>query len=377
MRLPELESADISYRFLGATALNHFFRLPQSPVLYAAADTDLTQLATLYDDPTFPGHPAWDLVVKSGGRDVFIKEEDGFAAHRRDPLSEFSWDPLRRAFHDPMGLYPLLKEARTRLKVKSFSDNVPVGLDEFPHLGEMIGSLDAPVAAVVAARFPIRPMPSSVRPWSPDPTLPPVFHRNVLTEIISGPWPARGLEILRRTGYLADILPDLDALNRVEHSKEGHPEGNAWKHTLETYSYRKTRDLTVGLALLFHDIGKAISRPNGARRFDGHADIGANRAVQILRGLTFTEEMISAVRWLIRYHMIPGALLRLPDHRRDPIMASPLFPLLLEVYRCDLSSTFRGPENYYAACTIYRRFLKTRRRRELYPSRKLVATYLE
>jgi poly(A) polymerase len=39
-------------------------------------------------------------------------------------------------------------------------------------------------------------------------------------------------------------------------------------------------------------------------------------------------------------------------------MRSRLFPILLELYRCDLSSTFRGPDGYYRACRIYRSFLK-------------------
>jgi len=42
-------------------------------------------------------------------------------------------------------------------------------------------------------------------------------------------------------------------------------------------------------------------------------------------------------------------------------MESDLFPGLLEVYRCDLSSTFRGPDGYYEACKVYRAFLKHRK----------------
>jgi poly(A) polymerase len=39
-------------------------------------------------------------------------------------------------------------------------------------------------------------------------------------------------------------------------------------------------------------------------------------------------------------------------------MSSPHFPLLLEVFRCDLLSTFRGPEAYYEACKVYKTYLK-------------------
>jgi poly(A) polymerase len=39
-------------------------------------------------------------------------------------------------------------------------------------------------------------------------------------------------------------------------------------------------------------------------------------------------------------------------------MAHPLFPVLLELYRCDLESSYRGPSAYYKACRIYRSYLK-------------------
>lgn len=376
MRLPELESAKISYRFMGTSALDRFFGLPAGPVLYAVADTGMVELAAIYETPSFPGHPEWDLAVRSGGRDVFLKESDTEEGDT-DPLSSFSWDPVRRAFSDRNGLYPLLKDARGRLKDTSFSDNEPVRVQEYPEIHEILGTLDAPTAAVISARLPLALPARSIRRWSPDSSLPAVYHRNLLVEIISGPWPARGLRILQKTGYFAQIIPELHELAGVEHSKEGHPEGDAWQHTLETFTHRKSRDLSVGLALLFHDNGKSVALPNGNKRFDGHADIGARRAVKVLQRLEFPREMISSVEWLIRYHMIPGALPRLPDHRRDPIMESPLFPLLLEVYRCDLSSTFRGPENYYKACTIYRRFLKYQRRRDQFPSKELVNMYLQ
>jgi poly(A) polymerase len=39
-------------------------------------------------------------------------------------------------------------------------------------------------------------------------------------------------------------------------------------------------------------------------------------------------------------------------------MADERFPILLELYRCDLESTYRGPDGYYRACKIYRDYLK-------------------
>ena len=43
-----------------------------------------------------------------------------------------------------------------------------------------------------------------------------------------------------------------------------------------------------------------------------------------------------------------------------PVLSSPLFPQLLEVYRADCSSSYMDEETYYEACRFYRRWLKSR-----------------
>jgi hypothetical protein len=119
MRLAELDTAGIAYRFLGPTALDHFCGLPKSPVLYLEAAAGTVELATACEEPTFPGLIGWDILVSAGGHDALIRSEDSadaLPAHLTDPFSMFSWDPSRRAFADPTGLHPLLKEARRRIR---------------------------------------------------------------------------------------------------------------------------------------------------------------------------------------------------------------------------------------------------------------------
>ena len=62
--------------------------------------------------------------------------------------------------------------------------------------------------------------------------------------------------------------------------------------------------------------------------------------------------------FLVENHMLPAALKSLPTFRTERAMRSEWFPMLLEVYRCDLMSSFNGPEGYYEACKVYRRFIK-------------------
>ena len=81
-------------------------------------------------------------------------------------------------------------------------------------------------------------------------------------------------------------------------------------------------------------------------------------AARLLRRLGFGEGLVDDVHWLVSKHMFPGALHLLPTFRIERLMDDDRFPTLLELYRCDLESTYRGPDGYYRACRIYRSFLK-------------------
>ena len=56
--------------------------------------------------------------------------------------------------------------------------------------------------------------------------------------------------------------------------------------------------------------------------------------------------------------MLPAALKRLPLTKTAEIMASPLFPSLMELYRCDEASSFKGLDTYYENSAAYQTYLK-------------------
>lgn len=369
----ELERSAIPYRLVGISALERFFGLPHGPVVTVETDRGVVDLARTFDQVHYPGLPNWDALIPVHDREVLVRC-DGTTPQDTPALLRFSYDPERRAFADPEGLYPDLKEARTRLNPAAMRRKRTIrGTYEPDPLP--IAPMPATAAATIAARLPL--LPSPVERWHSDPALSPEFHRLLLTQIVTGRFAARGLQLLCDSGYLAEVIPELQAMNETEHSKEHHPEGNVWAHTMQTFGYRKHSDTNLALALLFHDSGKPKARPSGAHRFSEHADLGAATARTVLGRLGFDRALIDEVAWLIRFHMMPAALERLPDHRRNPVMSSPLFPTLLELYRCDLSSTFRGPEPYYQACRVYRRYLKRNRsdRSRLSPRQmELIAT---
>jgi poly(A) polymerase len=169
------------------------------------------------------------------------------------------------------------------------------------------------------------------------------------------------MKLLKAAGFVDAFWPELAALDDVDHSKEYHPEGNVWKHTLETFRYRKTCDFRLSLGLLLHDIGKPLSESSGPRRFDGHAEQGARLARKFLERLGFDSPLIQDIFYLVKNHMLPAALPRLPLTRTQEILESPLFPTLLELYRCDESSSFKGLDGYYESSAAYQSYLRHRR----------------
>jgi poly(A) polymerase len=194
----------------------------------------------------------------------------------------------------------------------------------------------------------------------------PEAQKALLVSLLSSARPDRGLEFLKRCGLVGELWPELALLDEVDHSKEFHPEGNVWKHTLETFRYRKplaggVYDLRLSLGLLLHDAGKPISESSGSRRFDGHAELGAAAAGRFLKRLGFEPQLIEDVFYLVKNHMLPAALPRLPLVRTGEIMASPLFPTLMELYRCDEASSFKGLDGYYESSAAYQAYLRYRR----------------
>ena len=185
--------------------------------------------------------------------------------------------------------------------------------------------------------------------------------RFLLTGVLTGKWTGRGLGLLKRSGFIDAHWPLLARMGGVDHAKEQHPEGNVWNHTVETFAYRKLRELPLSLGLLLHDCGKPFTGPKNGNAFDRHAQAGADKAREFLSRLGYDDEVVRKVAYFVRNHMLAAYVPRIPFHRIEDVLASPLFPELLELYRCDVSSTFRGPDGYYEACAAYRQFLKNRR----------------
>jgi poly(A) polymerase len=357
----KLMNLQIPFYYSSFSSLDLYYRISSSKFYFITIETSLIELAKLADNLIFPGLDFCDAVIIEEDIHIYIKckEEDKFP-NQPHPLLNLFYSAGEEKFFDPKGIYSFLKNIE-----------FPAGVEK----NNTVQSLWENAVLISRYRFPVPE--KQVLNFDKNPLENKIL-RAILFLILTGPFPWKGLDYLLSTGFLPSYIPELSELVETNHSKENHPEGDAWLHTLETFRYRKNTDHLLSFALLLHDLGKPNSVRHKGKFFNGHADIGAEKAVKLLKRLEFPENFIRESAFLIRYHMLPGALKSIPLYRVEKIMASPLFPLLLELFRCDISSTFRGPEPYYEACKVYREFLKNRNNPfRTAEGKKLIRLYVE
>jgi poly(A) polymerase len=411
-----LLDAGFSLSFTGFSAIDNYMGLNPLPFVFLETGAGLPELARFLGGIRFPGPRLAHAALEEAGTDAagppggssppdavpggkgpsggpgrtwYFRcldgdENPGRAAGGRDAgedpaeaysVLSFSQDCKTRRFRDPLGVYPLVREF-LRAPDRPPERTGPWWSLLNPGAGRYRAAMEA---ALILARYtdgseaPVKDAAALIAELpgeGPDPL--PEAQRTLLTGILVSPFPGGALELLKTTGFIRKFWPELGLLEGVDHSKEFHPEGNVWNHTLETFRYRKPLgrgsgeknggyDLRLSLGLLLHDTGKPLAESSGSRRFDGHAELGARQARRFLDRLGFAAPLVEDIRYLVKNHMLPAALPRLPLPRTEGIMASPLFPTLMELYRCDESSSYRGPEGYYESSSTYQAYLKYRR----------------
>ncbi|MDR1429206.1 MAG: HD domain-containing protein [Spirochaetaceae bacterium] len=381
-------AADSGYilRLAGFSALDSYLGLKPLPCLCIETDADPGALARLFETLRYPGASLADAAHELPSRELPSKERRTLyfrCVEKNSPssLGGFYQDWEGGHFHDPQGIYPLLRTLKgpdtpqapenlfrhlffkrpvggpaggdTRTDFWETSFSMALFFARYcPETGPDIQTLMEEAVTILESRREFSSLPP-----------PPLAEtqRIFLDALLLSSQSGQGLRFLKQTGLLETLWPELDELEKAGHSKEYHPEGNAWEHTLETLRYRKKDDLTLSLGLLLHDIGKPLSASSGNRRFDGHAELGARIAAKFLSRLDYDNQTIDNIIFLVKNHMLPAALPRLPLFRTREILESPLFPVLMELYRCDESSSFKGLDNYYKSSAAYRAYLKTRR----------------
>ncbi len=239
-----------------------------------------------------PGHRDFDVDADPG---MTLEE----ASLRRDfTINAMAYDPLEKRLYDFHGGELDLRERRLRHVSERFKE------DPLRVLRGM----------QFAARFELIAVPGTIE-FCNTMTSAGLARERVFEEwkklILKGVKPSMGLEFLRQSGWLRDVM-ELEALVNCEQEPDWHPEGDVWTHSLLSLdAYAEERigdereDLIVGFAVLCHDFGKPLTtefREDRLRSY-GHCEAGEQPTRAFLGRMTDQADLIDAVVALVRNHM--------------------------------------------------------------------------
>lgn len=129
--------------------------------------------------------------------------------------------------------------------------------------------------------------------------------RDELIKIIMSENAVKGLELLRESNLLMELIPELIRCYKVEQNK--HHRYDVYTHLLKSFEYsvKKNYSLELRLAALFHDIGKPLTKQGEGPdcTFYNHEIIGAKITKNILERLRFPKKIIEKVVHLVKHHM--------------------------------------------------------------------------
>lgn len=198
-------------------------------------------------------------------------------------------------------------------------------------------------------RFSIEPETwAALREHSPSITrVAPERIRDELTLILTEGGARLGMELLEGSGLLEIILPEVARMRGVEQPPEFHPEGDVWVHTLLVLDALGPCEPTLALAALLHDVGKPPTFTRDSRiRFNGHAELGARMAEDILRRLRYPAALVERVAANVASHMKFMDVPRMKESTFRRFVRQPHFEELLELHRVDLLGSLKPPAGY-------------------------------
>ncbi len=175
--------------------------------------------------------------------------------------------------------------------------------------------------------------------------------RDELLKLFRPPHAARGLELLRGSGLMDHILPELSATVNCEQSPPYHPEGSVFNHLCLMLSHLPP-DAPESLpwTILMHDIAKPLTvarhPANGQITFYGHEKIGADMAEAILQRLKFPRKQTEEIVECVLHHMQFKDVKQMRKATLRRLLMRETFPLELELHRIDCLGSNGNLEHY-------------------------------
>ncbi|HTB83050.1 MAG TPA: CCA tRNA nucleotidyltransferase [Candidatus Sulfotelmatobacter sp.] len=186
--------------------------------------------------------------------------------------------------------------------------------------------------------------------------------REELMKLFAPPHAARGLVLLRDSGLVAEILPELFATISCEQSPDFHPEGSVFNHIrLMLEKLPPDADALLPWTVLLHDIAKPVTAEcdaaTGKIHFYGHEKTGADMAENILRRLKFPNRDIETVVECVKNHMQFKDVRQMRKATLRRLLLRETFPLEMELHKLDCLGSF-GDLSHYDFCVAAAEELK-------------------
>jgi len=129
--------------------------------------------------------------------------------------------------------------------------------------------------------------------------------RDELMKIFESDGAVNGIELLRETGLLNIILPEL--AEGIGVGQNLHHIYTVYEHNLRSFKYAVEQkwNLDVRIASLFHDVGKPrVKKGEGkTSTFYNHDMVGSKMVKQITKRLKFPAAQIDRIALLVRWHL--------------------------------------------------------------------------
>jgi len=175
--------------------------------------------------------------------------------------------------------------------------------------------------------------------------------RDELLKLFQAPHAARGLVLLRDSGLLKHILPELAATVSCEQSPDYHPEGTVFEHIkLMLENLPLDSNELLPWAALLHDIAKPVTAEKdlqtGSIHFYGHEKTGAEMARVILSRLRFPKKQIDEIAACVLHHMQFKDVKQMRKATLRRLLLRGTFPLELELHKLDCLGSHGDLEFY-------------------------------
>lgn len=264
-------------------------------------------------------------------------------ARRRDfTINGLFFDPIRKELHDWVGGQADLK-ARLLRTIGDPRERFAEDHLRLLRAVRFAAQLDFVVEPKTSAA--LRERASSIADVSAERI------REELVKLLRPPHAARGLELLRQTGLMEFMLPEVSATIACEQSPDFHPEGSVYNHVLKVLEQLPANCApSLPWAALLHDVGKppTASRDDdsGQIHFYGHERVGAEMAESILRRLKFPRRQTEEIVACVRQHMQFKDVLNMRKSTLRRLLMRTTFPVELELHRIDCLGSHGRLDHY-------------------------------